>query len=93
VTRKDRKKTTGDGAARRCPRPVRGAHYAHIATLLPDGGPHSVPVWAGIEDGKIAFLTPPGSRKARNLAADPRRRSRLPTATSPTRWRWYAAGS
>ena len=47
-------------------------NYAHIATLLPDGGPHSVPVWAGIEDGKIAFLTSPGSRKARNLAADPR---------------------
>lgn len=47
-------------------------NYAHIATLLPDGGPHSVPVWAGIEDGMIAFLTSPGSRKARNLAADPR---------------------
>ena len=47
-------------------------NYVHIATLLPDGGPHSVPVWAGIEDGVIAFLTSPGSRKARNLAADPR---------------------
>ena len=47
-------------------------NYAHVATLLPDGGPHSVPVWAGIEDGMIAFVTSPGSRKARNLAADPR---------------------
>ena len=47
-------------------------NYAHVATLLPDGGPHTVPVWAGIEDGVIAFLTSPGSRKARNLAADPR---------------------
>jgi PPOX class probable F420-dependent enzyme len=47
-------------------------NYAHIATLLPGGGPHSVPVWAGIEDGMIAVLTSPGSRKARNLAADPR---------------------
>ena len=46
--------------------------YAHIATLLPTGGPHSVPVWVGIEDGIIAFLTSPGSRKALNLAADPR---------------------
>ena len=47
-------------------------NYAHIATLLPDGGLHTVPVWAGIEDGKIVFLTSPGSRKARNLATDPR---------------------
>ena len=46
--------------------------YAHLATILPGGGPHTVPVWAGIEDGKIAFLTSPESRKARNLAADPR---------------------
>lgn len=47
-------------------------NYAQLATLLPDGGPHTVPVWAGVEDGKIAFLTSPDSRKARNLAADPR---------------------
>jgi PPOX class probable F420-dependent enzyme len=47
-------------------------NYAHLATVLPGGGPHTVPVWAGIEDGKIAFLTSPGSRKACNLAADPR---------------------
>jgi PPOX class probable F420-dependent enzyme len=48
-------------------------NYAHLATVLPDGGPHNtVPVWVGIEDGKIAFLTSPDSRKARNLAADPR---------------------
>src|SRR5262249_31131341 len=47
-------------------------NHAHLATVLPGGGPHTVPLWAGSEDGKIAFLTPPGSRKARNLAADPR---------------------
>lgn len=47
-------------------------NYAHLATVLPGGGPHTVPVWAGIEAGKIAFLTSPGSRKARNLAADSR---------------------
>jgi PPOX class probable F420-dependent enzyme len=48
------------------------ANYAHLATVLPDGGPHTVPVWAGLEDRKIAFVTSPDSRKARNLAADPR---------------------
>jgi len=49
-----------------------GPNYAHIATLLPDGSPHSVPVWIGLEGRRIAFLTGPGSRKARNLARDPR---------------------
>ena len=49
-----------------------GPNFAHIATVLPDGGPHSVPVWIGLEGGRIAFLTGPGSRKARNLDRDPR---------------------
>jgi PPOX class probable F420-dependent enzyme len=51
---------------------VEGANTAHVATLLPDGGPHSVPVWIGMEGDRIAFLTSPGSRKARNLEVDPR---------------------
>lgn len=45
---------------------------AHLATSLPDGSPHTVPLWIGVEDGRLAFLTSPGSRKARNLARDPR---------------------
>lgn len=45
---------------------------AHIATLLPDGSPHSVPAWVGLEGDQIAFQTPPDSRKARNLEHDPR---------------------
>jgi PPOX class probable F420-dependent enzyme len=49
-----------------------GANYAHVATLLPDGSPHTVPVWVDMEGDRIAFLTGPGSRKARNLAHDPR---------------------
>jgi PPOX class probable F420-dependent enzyme len=49
-----------------------GANYAHIATVLPDGGPHSVAIWIGMEGDRIAFFTQEGSRKARNLAADPR---------------------
>jgi len=47
-------------------------NFAHVATLLPDGAPHSVPVWVGLEGNRIAFLTHPESRKARNLARDPR---------------------
>jgi PPOX class probable F420-dependent enzyme len=49
-----------------------GTPLAHVATLLPDGSPHSVPVWVGLEEGRVAFLTSPGSRKARNVARDPR---------------------
>jgi PPOX class probable F420-dependent enzyme len=46
-------------------------NLAHVATVLPDGRPHTVPVWIALEDGRPAFFTQPGSRKARNLARDP----------------------
>jgi hypothetical protein len=36
-------------------------NYAHVATLLPDGAPHVVPVWVDLEGDKIAILTGPGS--------------------------------
>jgi PPOX class probable F420-dependent enzyme len=49
-----------------------GPNIAHIATLLPDGGPHSVPVMVDIEGDHLAFFTSPRSRKGRNLAADDR---------------------
>lgn len=49
-----------------------GPSHAHIATILPDGSPHSVPVWVGVEGEWISVLTSPGSRKARNIARDPR---------------------
>jgi PPOX class probable F420-dependent enzyme len=48
-------------------------NYAHLATLLPDGSPHSVPVWIDVEGrDKVVILTGPGSRKARNIEKDPR---------------------
>jgi PPOX class probable F420-dependent enzyme len=47
-------------------------NYAHVATLMPDGAPHSVPLWVGVEGDRVVFFTQEGSRKARNLAADPR---------------------
>jgi PPOX class probable F420-dependent enzyme len=48
------------------------ANFVHVATVLPSGAPHSVPVWACLHEGRIAFFTQPGSRKAKNIAADPR---------------------
>ena len=45
---------------------------AHIATLMPDGTPHSVPVWVDLVGEHVAFLTSLTMRKARNIARDPR---------------------
>jgi PPOX class probable F420-dependent enzyme len=47
-------------------------NFAHLATVLPDGSPHSVPVWIGVEGDHVVFFTQPESRKARNLAREPR---------------------
>lgn len=49
-----------------------GTPIAHLASVLPDGAPHSVPVWIGTHGDRIAVLTGPESRKARNLRRDPR---------------------
>jgi PPOX class probable F420-dependent enzyme len=51
---------------------IEAPNIAHVATVLPDGAPHSVPVWIGSEGDRLAFLTSPNSRKARNLAREPR---------------------
>jgi PPOX class probable F420-dependent enzyme len=47
-------------------------NYCHLATVLPSGAPHSVPVWIDVEGERLAFFTQPGSRKARNLERDGR---------------------
>ncbi|MFC4944665.1 pyridoxamine 5'-phosphate oxidase family protein [Pseudonocardia sp. GCM10023141] len=49
-----------------------GTNVAHLATILPDGGPHSVPVMIDIEGDRLAFFTSPTSRKGRNVGADDR---------------------
>jgi PPOX class probable F420-dependent enzyme len=49
-----------------------GTPIAHLGTLLPDGSPHSIPLWIGTRGDQVAFLTGPDSRKARNLRHDPR---------------------
>jgi PPOX class probable F420-dependent enzyme len=49
-----------------------GSSLAHLATLLPDGSPHTVPLWIGTHGDQVVFLTGPRSRKARNLRRDPR---------------------
>lgn len=60
-----------------------GTWIAHLATVLPDGSPHTVPLWIGTHGDHIVFLTGPGSRKARNLRRDPRMALSIAPADNP----------
>lgn len=51
---------------------LNGTPIAHLATILPDGSPHSAPLWIATHGEHVAIMTGPGSRKARNLRRDPR---------------------
>lgn len=65
-----------------------GANFAHIATVLPDGAPHSVPIWILLEDDRIVFFTQTGSRKARNIERDPRVAFSVLDGQNPYRSAW-----
>lgn len=45
---------------------------AHVATLLPDGRPHVVPLAYMIFEDHVCFWTDPSSQKIKNLRRDPR---------------------
>jgi len=47
-------------------------NFAHLATLMPDGSPQSVPVWVGREGDRIVVCTGESSLKAKNTRRDPR---------------------
>jgi PPOX class probable F420-dependent enzyme len=47
-------------------------NFAHLATLMPDGSPHSAPVWVDVEGDRILIATGEGSVKGRNTKRDPR---------------------
>jgi PPOX class probable F420-dependent enzyme len=48
------------------------ANFAHLATLMPDGSPQSVPVWVGREGDHLVVCTGENSLKAKNTRRDPR---------------------
>ncbi|HEY4571816.1 MAG TPA: TIGR03618 family F420-dependent PPOX class oxidoreductase [Kribbella sp.] len=64
-------------------RAVESTSVAHLATVLPDGSPHSIPLWVSTLDDKIVFLTGPDSQKARNLRRDARVALSLAPADNP----------
>ena len=47
-------------------------NFAHLATLMADGSPQSVPVWVGRDGDRILVCTGEGSLKAANTRRDPR---------------------
>ena len=47
-------------------------NFAHLATLMPDGSPQSVPVWVGREDDHLVICTGENSLKGNNTRRDPR---------------------
>ncbi|MEU0878471.1 pyridoxamine 5'-phosphate oxidase family protein [Lentzea sp. NPDC005914] len=46
-----------------------GTSLAHLATVLPDDAPHSVPVWVGTHGDHIAILTGPAVARPATCAA------------------------
>ena len=51
---------------------VDAPNFAHLATLMTDGSPQSVPVWVAREGDRLLICTGEGSLKARNTRRDPR---------------------
>ena len=51
---------------------VRGANFAHLATLMPDGSPQVAPVWVDLEGDRILVCTGENSLKAKNTRRDGR---------------------
>lgn len=51
---------------------LEGSRKVQLATINPDGTPHLVTMFYGLDEGRIAFWTYGKAQKARNLARDPR---------------------
>jgi pyridoxine/pyridoxamine 5'-phosphate oxidase len=56
-----------DGAKGLLDRP----NFAHLATLMSDGSPHSAPVWVGRENDLLVVCTDADSLKGKNTQRDP----------------------
>jgi Pyridoxamine 5'-phosphate oxidase len=51
---------------------LKKSHNYWVTTVRPDGSPHTMVVWGLWQDGRFLFSTGSTSRKARNLAENPR---------------------
>src|ERR1700754_2783660 len=60
-------------------------NFATVATLDPDGGPHTSVVWVGLDGRDLVFSATEDRRKVRNLRRDPRVSVSIPDAANPYR--------
>lgn len=51
---------------------IRESRKLQLATINPDGTPHLVTMFYGLDDGRIAFWTYGKAQKTRNIERDPR---------------------
>lgn len=51
---------------------LRDARKLQLGTINPDGTPHLVTMFYGLDDGRVTFWTYAKSQKARNIGRDPR---------------------
>ncbi|MFD1536154.1 pyridoxamine 5'-phosphate oxidase family protein [Nonomuraea guangzhouensis] len=51
---------------------LEGARKLQLATINPDGTPHLVTMFYGLDEGRIAFWSYAKAQKVRNLERDPR---------------------
>ncbi len=65
---------------------VDGLSFATLATLEPDGSPHTSVVWIAREGDTLVFSTVLGRRKAHNMARDPRVSVLVLDAANPYRY-------
>lgn len=58
-------------------------NFAHLATLMPDGSPQSVPVWVGRDGDRVVICTGESSLKAKNTLRDTRVSLSLVNGSNP----------
>ena len=61
-------------------------HVAMMVTLNEDGSPHVAPIWYEHRDGRYMVWTSHDTRRARNIARDPRAALGMASATRPYRY-------
>ena len=57
--------------------------YCHIATLLPDGSPHTTVTWVDTDGEYVLINTVEGYQKLRNMQRDPRVALNVPNPQNP----------
>ena len=65
---------------------LKGKNFGHFVTLMPDGSPHSTPVWVDVGGSYVLVNTAPGRVKERNVRRDARVALSVAEAADPYRW-------